>query len=71
MRDFGAYRAMLLDFGADPRAIDTMSLAEIVSMMKAMEKRRGKPDVPSDEERAAAMDRFAAFAAKDPALRLN
>lgn len=54
---------MLLDFGVDPRAIDTMSLAEISSMLNALKRRRGNADRPmsGDEfddlkERVAAMN---------------
>lgn len=44
---------MFLEFGIDPRAMDTMSLYEIVSMQIAFSK-RGKPSV-TDEEFAEGM----------------
>lgn len=38
--DFGKVRAMLLEFGVDPRATDTMTLAEIEGMMRALRENR-------------------------------
>lgn len=71
MTDFGGYRAMLVDFGVDPRAVDTMSLGELSSMMAALELRRGKQDVPGEEERAEKMSEFADFVANDPMVRMH
>lgn len=70
MRDFGEYRAMFLDHGVDPRAGDTMSLAEITSMLAALKKRR-KPAEPvmSDDEFDALKDKVAAM--NMPNVRLN
>lgn len=43
-RDFGSLRAMLLDFGIDPRAADTMTLGEVDAMMRALRERREEGD---------------------------
>lgn len=71
MTDFGGYRAMMLDFGVDPRSVDTMSLGELSSMMSALEKRRGKADVPSEEERTRLLADFAVFVQDDPMVRIH
>lgn len=71
MTDFGAYRAMLLDFGVDPRAVDTMSWAELASMERGLLKRRGKAPAPSKEVEAAAFEAFTQAVANDPSVRLH
>ena len=70
-RDFGEYRAMFLDFGVDPRALDTMSLAEISSMSKALSRRRGKTPMPPKTEDREALMAFADIVKNDPSVRLN
>lgn len=45
MMEFGTYRAAFAKAGVDPRAIDTMSLYEIVSMNIALR----KMDRPNDK----------------------
>ena len=71
MTDFGGYRAMMVDFGVDPRSIDTMSLGQIASMIVGLSRRRGRVDVPSEEERAEKMAEFAQFAEMDPSVRIH
>lgn len=71
MTDFGGYRAMLVDFGVDPRVVDTMSLSQLLDMMMSLEKRRGKSDVPSAEERGDKFNEFLGFVAADPAVRIH
>ena len=70
---------MMLDFGVDPRAIDTMSLAEVSSMMRAIKKRRDESDPDSkkvgrqvsDEEWAEAQQLLASVSVNDPAVRVH
>ena len=62
---------MMLDFGADPRVIGEMSMAEIMGLMGAMQRRRGKDKMPTEEEEAEATQAFAALVANDPSVRLN
>ena len=69
--DFGEYRAMMLDFGVDPKAMDEMCLAEITSMMAALARRRGKVKPHTPDEIKTGMTEFAAFVAHDPAIRLH
>ena len=69
--DFGEYRAMMLDFGVSPQAIDDMCLAEITSLMAGMSRRRGKVKPHTPEEISEGMSEFAAFVAHDPAVRLH
>lgn len=38
-----------MDFGVDPRAMDTMSLPEIDEMLTALAKRHKKPDQPMSD----------------------
>lgn len=71
MTDFGGYRSMLLDFGCDPRAVDTMSLSSIVDMMVAMEKRRGKTEVPDEQEREKKFSVFMDQVKNDPSVRFH
>lgn len=71
MTDFGAYRAMLLDFGIPPQAMDNMSLAEMSSLRKGMEARNGKARVPSKEEREEGMTAFNNFISSDPTVRIH
>lgn len=61
---------MMVDFGVDPRCIDTMCMAEIQSIMVAMAERRGKVSPPSAEVRKEKMDEFMAFLALDPTVRI-
>lgn len=62
---------MMLDFGADPRVIGEMSMAEIMGLMGAIQRRRGKAKMPTEEEEAEATQAFAALVANDPSVRLN
>ena len=62
---------MMLDFGADPRVIGEMSMAEIMGLMGAMQRRSGKAKMPTEEEEAEATQAFAALVANDPSVRLN
>lgn len=71
MTDFGGYRAMLVDFGVDPRAVDTMSLGELSSMMVSLEARREKDEKPTDEEREERLSEFAVFVRDDPNVRFH
>ena len=60
---------MFLDFGVDPRAMDTMSLYEICSMQAAHAK-RGKPAV-TDKEFADGMALRDKVLGRDPSVRLH
>ena len=62
---------MMLDFGVDPRCIDTMSLAEIRSTTKALAKRRGKAELPSREVRDAKMQEFLSAVSWDPRIKVH
>ena len=71
MTDFGGFRAMFLDFGADPNSIDVMSLPRLRGMIKSMKKRRGVVKPPPVQVRNRAMDEFASFVSSDPSVLLN
>lgn len=71
MTDFGGYRAMMVDFGVDPRSIDTMSLGEISSMIDSLSKRRGKVELPTDTERSEAFAEFSDFVMNDPQVMVH
>lgn len=71
MTDFGGYRAMMVDFGVDPRAVDTMSLSQLVDMMRGLSERRGKTAPPSDEEREERLSDFRSFVSDDPMVRIH
>lgn len=71
MIDFGGYRAMLLDFGVDPTVIGRMTLGEIDGMLRALEKRRGKAEVPSEKEMSERMQDFADFVRNDPNVSIG
>lgn len=60
----------MLDFGVDPRCIDTMSMAEITSMFGGIERRRGQTKVPSKEEMEKKKTEFLSFLEKDPSVRI-
>lgn len=62
---------MLVDFGADPRSMDTMSLAEFHSMIRALEARRGKTEPPPRHEREAKLAEFAEFVASDERVSIH
>lgn len=70
---------MMLDFQVDPRSLDTMSLAEIGSMMSALKKRREKDENQnrktgrqvSDEEWAEAQEMLASVTVNDPSVRIH
>lgn len=62
---------MLLDFGVDPRVLETMTLTQISGMMRGLRSRRQKDKVPSVREDREAMERFTAVVAADPSVRLE
>lgn len=66
--DFAAIRAQYMDFGVDPRAVDTMSLYEILST-NAAHNRRGKTKV-SDQEFEEGMAFARKALAHDPSVRI-
>lgn len=61
---------MFVDFGVDPRAIDTMSLAEIHSMCVALAERNGKVEPPPKAERDEEFRKFAEFVSGDSSVRI-
>ena len=62
---------MMVDFGVDPRAVDTMCLAELSSMLSGLADRRGSAAAPSREEMDEKFSEFAEFVSSDPKVRLN
>jgi hypothetical protein len=58
MTDFGGYRSLFLDFGADPGRVDTMSMGALSGMISAIQKKRGAVEVPPEEDRKKALDSF-------------
>ncbi len=58
-----------MDYGVDPRAMDDMSLYEIISMQQALA-RRGKP-VVTDEEFDEGMELMRSVLSRDPTVRLK
>ena len=58
---------MFLDFGVDPRAMDTMSIYEIISMQQAHGK-RGKPVEVTPEEFADITERLREISKSDPSV---
>lgn len=71
MRDWGGDRAMLLDFGVDPRSMETMSLSQMFDMFRSLRNRRQRDRMPSRREEREAMDRFTSVVAADPSVRLE
>ena len=62
---------MMLDFGVDPRSLDSMSLGQIDGMMSSLEQRRGKVPAPSEKDRADSMEAFAMFVRDDPNVSIH
>lgn len=71
MTDFGGHRAMMVDFGIDPRCVDTMSLGELSDMLDGLSRRRGKAEVPTESERADSMAEFSQFVMNDPQVMVH
>lgn len=71
---FPAYRASFLNLGCDPRAVDTMSLYEILSMILELEKQNKGTTAHrpvSDEEWEQASQLIASVTLNDPSVRIH
>lgn len=62
---------MMVDFGVDPRCVDTMSLGEISGMIDSLVKRRGKVELPTEKERSEAFAEFSDFVMNDPQVMVH
>ena len=60
-----------MDNGVDPRAIDTMSLADITTMFEALNVRRGKAPEISEEDEERGLSILLEAVKNDPNVRLN
>ena len=71
MMDFSSHRAMFIDFGVDPTAVGRMYLSELRELSASMHSRRGKVDLPSEEEKIEGLEAFSDFVSMDPTVRMN
>ena len=70
---------MMVDLGVDPRAIDTMSLADISSMSKALKRRRDEANGDTkktgrqvtDEEWTQAQEMLASVSVNDASVQIH
>lgn len=75
--DFPSMRASILLNGGDPRVVDTMSLYELLSMFRAVEKLRKKAEskttgpAVTDEEWKEAEALLTSVTLHDPSVRIH